>query len=208
MFREVIQRFGAGSWRLAGRFAFLAALVLVGALSAKNRALQREVRRLHVEEKIPHAGVVVPTFPTATLTGDSVTIGSAAPGTRQVLFFFNTTCGFCIQTLPMWKSIATQLTGLGRPVVNVFGIALDSADATARYVAAHHLDFPVVRFSNGKTAALYRAVGVPITVVLDDDGNVLYGRGGALNGSAVDSVMAAVGAGKPDSLILAARRGR
>jgi hypothetical protein len=101
MAADGLRRVGQGLARWFSPAALVAALVLVAVLASKNQSLQREVRRLRVQDKTPHAGVVVPAFRTATLAGDSVTIGSAAPGTRQVLFFFNTSCPFCIQTLPM-----------------------------------------------------------------------------------------------------------
>ena len=207
MLPDFARRLGGGTVRGFVPAALLAALVLVGVLGVKNSRLEREVRRERVQEKFPHPGMVVPAFRAATLAGDSVTIGTTVPGGRQVLFYFNSSCPYCLQSLQAWKTIATRLRAPGSSEVGVFGISLDSVSATVRYVAAHGLDFPVLRFPNGKTAAMYRAIGVPITVVLNDDGDVLYGRAGALIGSAVDSVMAAVREGKPDSLIVATRRG-
>jgi peroxiredoxin len=173
--------------------ALVAALGLVFVLGVKNQSLKREVRRLRVQDKVPHAGVVVPVFRTVTLTGDSVTIGAGQPGGRQVLFYFTSTCPYCIQTLPAWKRITSEVQTREGDVAAVFGISLDSVDATTRYTAVHALRFPVLRFPDAKTAALYRAVGVPMTVVLDDDGHVLYGRAGALTERvAIDSVLAAV----------------
>lgn len=201
---ERMRSVGQGMARWFSPAAVVAALVLVAVLAAKNQSLQREVRRLSVQDKLPHSGLVVPAFRTETLTGDSVTIGSAIPGGRQVLFFFTTTCPYCLQTLPVWKDLDVRLRYADSTNVQVFGISLDSVEVTARFVSTHHLAFPVVRFPDAKTAALYRAVGVPITVVLDHDGVVLYGRAGALTSSAADSVMAAVREAKSESLIPAA----
>jgi peroxiredoxin len=193
MAADGLRRMGQGLARWFSPAALVAALVLVAVLASKNQSLQREVRRLRVQDKTPHAGVVVPAFRAATLNGDSVTVGEMSDGGRQVLFYFTSTCPYCIQTLPAWKTIASEVRTRDRDVAAVFGISLDSMDATTRYAAVHALPFPVLRFPDAKTAALYRAVGVPITVVLDHDGNVLYGRAGALTErAAIDSVLAAV----------------
>jgi len=65
-------------------------------------------------------------------------------------------------------------------------------DAATSYVAEHRLTFPVLTFPDNKTARLYRADEVSVTVVLDPDGRVILGRPGGLTDAAVDSILAAV----------------
>jgi peroxiredoxin len=192
MATQPIHGLPAGPGRLLGTAALAVACLLVSVLGFQNRALRREVRHLRFQDGIPHEGLVVPAFRAATLTGDSVTIGGMEPGGRQVLFFFNTTCPYCLRSLPAWKMIATQVRAVGAPPIDVFGVALDSLEPARRYVAEHQMQFPVVRFPNTRIAAVYRATGVPITVVLDHEGNVLYGHGGpVVPGPVVDSILSA-----------------
>ena len=75
----------------------------------------------------------------------------------------------------------------------VYGISLDPEAETRRYVLDHGLAFPVLCFPDPRLAKLYRAEGVPLTVVLDDQGEMVHVRLGALRDrGSIDSVVAAV----------------
>ena len=77
--------------------------------------------------------------------------------------------------------------------VDVVGISLDSAEATKRYGEAQGLSFPLVTFPSRKLKQLYRARAVPQTLVLDEEGRVLYARTGLLEPTAtLDSVYRAL----------------
>lgn len=178
-----------GPWILA--VALIAASALVLLLSRRLRELSADYQNLRLLSTLPHAGIVVPTFRTVTLTGDSVTVGEDPDSTtRQVLFVFNTTCPYCRGIVPIWHQMADSLRSLGR--VQVLAISLHSADTTQHYVVEHALRYPVLIFAQPKLARLYRAVAVPQTVVLDWTGTVLYAKTGTLDPASLDSVYAAV----------------
>jgi len=179
------------SSRLASPLALAVAALLVVALAFQNRTLREELRTLRRRGERPYPGLVVPTFRAVTLAGDSVTIGEGAPGARQVLFIFNTTCGFCRETLSYWRRIADELRTEERREVEVYGISVDSEAETRRYVGEEGVSFPVLGFPEVKLVRLYRAEGVPRTLVLDHEGEVLYARAGSFNSQGVvDSVIA------------------
>jgi peroxiredoxin len=137
--------------------------------------------------------MVVLAFRATTLAGDSVTIGQMNPGGHQVLFVFNTTCGFCLETVPAWKTVFTELNAPGMPEKAVYGISLDPEGQTRRYVLDHRLAFPVLCFPDPRLAKLYRAEGVPLTIVLDHQGEMVHVRMGVLRDrGSIDSVIAAV----------------
>lgn len=176
-------------WVLVAALSATSGLVLL--LSRRLRDLSDDYRELRLRSTLPHRGTVAPTFRTATLSGDSVTVGEARDSTaRQVLLVFNTTCPFCRGIIPLWHRMADSLARLGR--VQVVAISLDAADTTRHYVAAHALRYPVLTFPQPKLARLYRAVAVPQTVVLDWRGTVLYAKTGTLDSPSLDSVYAAV----------------
>lgn len=178
-----------GPWALA--IALVAASALVVLLSKRLRDLSADYREIRLRATLPYSGDVVPTFRTATLSGDSVTVGEAQDSaTRQVLFVFNTTCPFCREILPLWHQMADSLRRLGE--VEVLAISLNPADSTRLYIADHELRYPVLMFPQPKLKRLYRAAAVPQTVVLDGRGTVLYARTGTLDPPAVDSVFSAV----------------
>jgi len=118
------------SSRLASPLALAIAALLVVFLAFQNRTLREELRTLRRRAERPYPGLVVPTFRAVTLVGDSVMIGEGVPGVRQVLFIFNTTCGFCRGTLPYWSSIADELVTEERREVEVYGMSVDSQAET------------------------------------------------------------------------------
>lgn len=184
----VIRR--AVPWVLTVALVGASALVLI--LSKRLHDLSAAYRELRQLSTLPHAGTVVPTFRTATLAGDSVTVGETADSTaRQVLFVFNTTCPFCRRIIPLWHQIADSLMRLTRPV-QVIAISLDAADTTRHYVSEHAIRYRVLTLPERKLERLYRAAAVPQTVVLDWTGTVLYARIGTLEPVSMDSVFAAV----------------
>ena len=172
--------------------ALIVAAALAVVLAMQNRALRADYAALRERTALPHPGLYVPTFQTTTAGGQPVTIGEAAESGRQLLFVFNTTCPYCRASLPAWNRIAASLDSAGEPAVAVYGISLDSAEETRRYVAEHGLTFPVVRFPQRKLSVLYRTGIVPQVLVLDQGGQVVYARAGVLEERAArDSVIAA-----------------
>lgn len=141
----------------------------------------------------PYQGFLVPAFHARTLAGDTVTVGASSPGGTQLLFFFTTTCPFCLETLPAWKRIAEEVQTVGRGAVRVYGVSLSAEGETRDYARVHGLPFPVVFFPEPRLERLYRVLGVPFTVVLGSGGVMRHVRFGSLAGSsaAVDSVLCA-----------------
>ncbi len=166
------------------------AVTLVTLLGAQNRRLKGQYADLMQRATQPHPGIFVPTFHAATLGGDSATVGTTVAGAAQILFFFTTTCPYCRESLPAWKQVASQFKAVGS--ASVYGIALDSLHLVQEYAKEHELGFPVVMFPEAKLAQLYRVRRVPLVMVLNEEGRVVYSRAGPLTTqSAIDSVLEA-----------------
>lgn len=179
--------------KLLPALGLTAAAALVVVLSLKVRDLNDRYAQVFERATRPYAGMYVPTFRTSALDGTPVTVGEAPASGRQVLFVFTTTCPYCKTTLPAWDVIAAELDTVRSVPVGVYGISLDSAEVTRRYVAENRLPFPVVRFPEDKLAAIYRAQTVPLTLVLDEQGRTIHSRLGEMTErAAIDSVLAAV----------------
>ena len=148
--------------------------VLLAGSAALNVVLGRqkvtlvERNRLLVERLTQaRPGLVVPEYPVETLAGERITPGRATSRERQLLFFFDG--------------------------VTVVGVGLDSAHLVQRYRDEHDLRFPITTLEDLRYAALFRATRVPLTVVIGEPGQVLYGRTGELSSeAAVDWVLAAL----------------
>jgi peroxiredoxin len=172
-----------------------AALVVVlgqqkrGLIGQYNDLQQRYYRALR--EPLPNS--FLPAFQTATLDGRPVTIGQLPQSGRQVLFVYTTTCPYCKASLPAWRRIASVADTLSSPRAQVYGVSLDSADATRKYEVANRLPYPSVRFPEQKLISMYRAGAVPMTLVLDQNGRTVYSRVGELRApAAIDSVLTAL----------------
>lgn len=182
----------AGLRRAATLVGLAIAAALVGTLALQNRRLAARYAALYERTLRPQPGIYMPTVRAVTLEGDTVTLGEAAEGERQVLFVFTTTCPYCQATVPAWNRIAGILDTLSAHQVAVFGLVVDSPDVAAAFAAEHGLRFPVVRFTRSKDRVLYRTGRVPETRVLDSYGRIVYAWAGVLEtDAAVDSVIAA-----------------
>jgi peroxiredoxin len=125
--------------------------------------------------------------------GATLTIGEAPRGDRQLLFVFTRTCEFCRQSVPAWRSLIHAVQN--DSTISVVAVTLDSLEHGRAWARDHGLPVPVVRFSTPKIRALYRAGSVPITLLIDERGQVDFALVGALlNGASLDSVRHALGA--------------
>ena len=180
----------ASRWLPAAGLAI--ACVLVVTLTAQKRALQSELEASQLERERPYPGLSVPEFASRTLSGENVIIAGGMPGDRQILFVFDTACGYCKRTVPVWNRIAGTLRNIRG--VAVYGISLNDEASTRRYVEKMKLTFPVLLFPDPRTARLFRAEVVPITAMVNSDGVLEHVRLGALDRapSAVDSIIDAI----------------
>lgn len=167
------------------------ASALVVVLALKVRDLNERYAEAFRRARDPYAGMFVPTFQATTHTGEPVTVGEVEGEGRQVLFFFTTTCPYCRSTLPAWREIVAAVDTISSVPVKVYGISLDSAEVTRKYVEEHRLPFPVLHFPQEKLSSLYRARAVPLTAVVDAQGRMIHARLGELTErAAIDSVVA------------------
>jgi len=169
--------------------ALCIAVVLVVILGLQARSMRSELQTQWRLTRLPSVGQVVPPVVAVTLTGDTLVLGDPPPGARHVLFVFNTTCAFCLQTLPAWDRIAARLSG--ESDVSVLWWSQHSDSLTRLYVAGRAISAPVIVGVARKYLRLYRAEAVPVTMVIGADGEVLFGTAGVLSPAAEDSVVSA-----------------
>ncbi len=177
---------------LPGTLLLSAALVLI--LAWQNRTLRERNLTLARMATEAYPGFVVPTVRATSITGDLVMLGEHPErGGRQVLLGFNTSCPYCLASLPAWETIAQAVQAAGTPT-KVYGVSLDPLEATQAYVSRNHITYPVVLLS-AKDPVLFRLGMVPSILVLDEYGRTTYFRVGALETSeAIDSVISVINA--------------
>lgn len=164
------------------------------ALIKRHTDLRKAYFELRTRASRPYRGYVVPTFRAGTITGDSVTIGELPDSSsRQLVFVLTTTCPYCRATLPLWAAVADSARRQ-RPVhTTVVALSLDSLALTQRYASDHKVSYAVATFPNWKLPVHFRASAVPVTMVLDYRGRVLYAHTGLVQGKpTVDSLYRAI----------------
>jgi peroxiredoxin len=163
---------------------------LVVLLGLKVSRLEDQLRAQQLRVFTLHRGDYGAAFEATTVDGSAVTIGQSGTG-RQVLLYLTTTCQYCIATVPAWSRSAALADSMPDTPFRVYGVSLDDAELTRNWRAEHALDVEMVLFPSEKQRWLYRAVSVPQTIVLDEDGRVEFARPGAIEvGPALDSLVA------------------
>lgn len=171
--------------------ALLMSVALLIRVAQGKRYAERSWSDLYERAMYAHTGMYVPTYSALATNGDSIRLGDVPPGTRQLLYFFTTTCPYCRASVPTWKALAEKAAG--RSDVAVFGVAVDSSSALDDYLVKHGLTYPVVRMASARYARLFRAGGVPLTMVVDPGGQVSYARRGEFSSAILaDSVLVAL----------------
>lgn len=173
------------------QLALIAALILVVALSVRTNALRRDLRQATYELQMPQVGDLVPPFSTVTLRGESVVVAAPAGPMRQVLFAFNTRCALCRSSVPEWNALDSTIRARALPVA-ALGLSLDSLSATRQYTTEHGVRYAVACLPE-RIRRLYRIPGVPLTMVTDSSGELLYVRPGVVTRLVRDSVLALLG---------------
>jgi peroxiredoxin len=170
--------------------ALLVATALVIVLARQLDATRSQRDLLAERARSLQPGAYVPVQSAPTLDGAPVVLGSVAPGTRQVLFVYNTRCAYCLATIPTWQRLADGFRG--NPAVKVVAVSLDSLEATRSYTRQHALRYRSAVLLDERAASLFRFNNVPQTLVIDERGRVMHSRVGRLDTPGADSVAAAV----------------
>ena len=185
---------------VVARLMLLSALVistaLVVVLARQRQSFEARYREVVARLQDPYVGMYVPAVRAPTLEGDLLLIGEAPHAGRQVLFVFNTSCAYCLASLPSWKAVAERLDGEAN--VGLYGVSTDSLAVTRAYTAEHGLGFAVETMTEAKVQALYHLQRVPQTLILDHEGRVIFTRLGPVEGdAAVDSIVAVAKGARP-----------
>lgn len=179
-------------WSILRNASLLLGAVLIVVLALEVRALEPQARELRKRRALPYIGQFVPTVRTVSLSGDSVTIGETAKGRSQVLIVFSTKCPYCLSMLDSWKRISAELLADPKHQYDVVWVSISQRDSTLAYIAKHDIKFPVMRMPDSKTLAVYRIKGVPMTLVLDYNGQLRHVHASVFNSKAsADSVVTA-----------------
>ena len=159
--------------------ALALACALVVMLGVQNRQLRSDYAALIAEGAKPRVGAWLPDTQAETLAGESVVLGRAS-GDRQVLYFFDPSCPVCEASVPAILDLGRALQRHDPARVQMFGVARPDAPGLAAYLRARGFGFPVA-LSTPKIRALFNVNLVPLLVVVDRDGRVVYSHAGKID---------------------------
>jgi hypothetical protein len=170
--------------------ALTVAAVVVVALARQKQSLEARYRELAARPDDPYVGMYVPVIRAPSVQADSLLIGAPGEGERQVFLVFDTRCPYSRASLPWWNALADRL--VGDSGVWIYGVSLDSLEASRSYAMEHELAFPVVSLTQPRAQGLFHLQRVPQVLILNDEGRVTFTRLGVLESdAAVDSILAA-----------------
>ena len=111
-------------------------------------------------------------FKLLTVDGKEIELGSFAKDRVTLLVFGATWCPACRHEIPILKEYYSELKDDG---LNVLGIDIkESVKKVKSLIEKMQINYPVVLDSSADVARLYKVVGIPLNIILDKNGIIVY----------------------------------
>jgi peroxiredoxin len=116
-------------------------------------------------------GQVAPDFALKSSTGENLRL-SEYRGDVVMINFWATWCGPCRQEMPLLDELYTRYARVG---FNLLGVNIDDDSRRAmQMVEELGVNFPVLFDSRKEVSKLYEVEAMPVTVLVDREGNVRH----------------------------------
>ncbi len=117
-------------------------------------------------------GQKAPPFKLLTVDGKEIELGSFAKDKVTLLVFGATWCPSCRHEIPILKEYYSELKDGG---LNVLAIDIkESVKKVKSLIEKMQINYPVVLDSSADVARLYKVVGIPLNIILDKNGVIVY----------------------------------
>ncbi|MUG43803.1 TlpA family protein disulfide reductase [Paenibacillus woosongensis] len=113
-------------------------------------------------------GESAPDFEVTNTHGDKVSLADYK-GKVVVLNFWASWCEPCVKEMPLINEVYQSNRS---DVATLFVNAGESKGTVNEFLAAHHFEFPVMIDVTGKVSGLYGIIGLPVTYIIDKNGNL------------------------------------
>jgi len=111
-------------------------------------------------------------FKLLTVDGKEIELELFAKGKVTLLVFGTTWCPSCRHEIPVLKEYYSELKDDG---LNVLGIDIkESVKKVKSLVDKKEINYPVALDSKADVARIYKIVGIPLNIVLDKSGVIVY----------------------------------
>lgn len=134
-------------------------------------------------EVFPSYGEVgdrAPDYGAHTLTGDSITLASLR-GEPVLLNIWATWCPPCRKEMPDLQALHDRYAPQGLRVV---GVSIDAAgmdDAVRQFLEEYEVTYTILRDPSDRISSVFMTQGVPVTILIDSKGTVLWRRLGPVS---------------------------
>ena len=116
-------------------------------------------------------GQTAPDFALKSSTGENLRL-SEYRGDVVMINFWATWCGPCRQEMPLLDELYNRYQRVG---FNLLGVNIDDDSRRAMQMAEElGIDFPVLFDATKEVSKLYEVGAMPVTVLVDREGTVLY----------------------------------
>ena len=119
-----------------------------------------------------------PEFSLRELNGNVASL-SGYRGKMVLLNFWATWCGPCRDEMPSMEQLSRNFGGQGLTVVAIN--QRENAALVARFMKTHNLNFSTLLDADGRVAASYRVYGIPVSYVIDSDGQAIGMKSGSMD---------------------------
>ena len=103
-------------------------------------------------------------------------------GKPIVVNFWATWCPFCVQELPLFDKYAREYSGdIDFMIVDLADGYRETIEMAKKYVADYGYSFPVYFDTTGGSMYAYGITGIPVTLFIDSDGNLMTQYVGAID---------------------------
>jgi peroxiredoxin len=125
-------------------------------------------------------GRPAPDYAAVTLDGDSVSLASLR-GEAVLLNIWATWCPPCRKEMPDLQALHEEFGPRGLKVVGVSIDAAGSDEQVREFLDDYGITYPILRDPGERVATAFATQGVPVTVLIDPDGTVVWRRLGPVS---------------------------
>jgi len=118
-----------------------------------------------------HRGFQAPEFTLDSLTGDSVSLANY-DGQPVLVFFWASWCSVCKRTMPGLQSVYKDYAPMGFEILAVNTTYQDTLSGATNYFTSQGYSYPMLLDRSGDTSQIYRLNAVPLSVLIDPDGDI------------------------------------